>query len=629
MRHVNKVTFLLVLFFCFATLANSQQLSRSVCVSSGAVNGASIERYGRKLVVYGDPKEEFEEAEMVLFTHFRRDVIWAGRKLVRAGSQAVAPYRERTFFIDPASFWKDFLQSRYNDMQNQTTKIGISPVKVVHFVRGGESFRWQDLDIKVLSTPGYTRGSVSYIIDIDQLKFAFVGDLIYGDGKIFDLYSFQDSLGKIGGYHGYAARLGHLVSSLMLIAAEQPDYIIPSRGPVISDPRSIERLISRVRLVYENYLSVTAYHWYYPERTEMLSEHVLGSSVGVDRMPYSEVIRDNPPSWCMRFNTSWIVFAEDSSAFLMDCGSQRALDNVLEMKRSGRLKTLDGIFITHYHSDHVTFINEAVKEFGCPLYVTGEVRDILENPSAYHMPCLISDPITDLTVTEDGQKMSWKDYTLTFYYFPGQTLYHDALLFEKENGDAVFFIGDSFTPSGIDDYCLLNRNFLHPGTGYLYCIDLLKKLPEDVLLANQHVDPLFTFSRQQLDYMKNMLNERRIQLNNLFPWDNVNYGIDEQWVRFYPYAQKTNPGEIINFEVKVFNHSDEAKIFILEPNVPEGFDVEPEISSVTVDPVSEGVKSFRIKIPENVSPGVSLITTDISFENQVLHEWTEAMIEIL
>ncbi len=625
MKQVNKVTYLLVLFFCSVLLANSQQLSQSVRVISGAVNGVSIERYGRKLVVYGDPKEELKESEVVLFTHFRRDVIWAGRKLVENGSQAVAPYQERDYFTNPASFWQDFFQSRYNDAQNQTTKIGILPVNVVHFVKGGELFRWQDLDIKVLSTPGYTRGSVSYIIDIDQQKFAFVGDLIYGDGKIFDLYSFQDSLGKIGGYHGYATRLGQLCSSLMLIAGEQPDYIVPSRGPVISDPRSIERLISRVRSAYENYLTITAYRWYYPERTEMLSEHVLGSSAIVEPMSYSKVIREDSPSWCMRFNTSWIIFAEDSSAFLMDCGSQGALDKVLELKRSGHLKTLDGIFITHYHSDHVTFINEAVKEFGCPLYVIEEVRDILENPSAYHMPVLINDPITDLTVMDDGQKMSWKDYSLTFYYFPGQTLYHGALLFEKDNGETVFFIGDSFTPSGIDDYCLLNRNFLHPETGYLYCIDLLKKLPGNVLLANQHVDPLFTFSRQQLNYMENLLNERRIHFKNLFPWDNINYALDEQWVRFYPYGQKANPGEIINFEVKVFNHSDETKIFILEPNVPEGFNVDPEITSVTVDPVSEGVKLFRVKIPANVQRGVSLFTVDVSFENQVLHEWAEGI----
>ena len=36
-------------------------------------------------------------------------------------------------------------------------------------------------------------------------------------------------------------------------------------------------------------------------------------------------------------------------------------------------------------------------------------------------------------------------------------MYHDGLLVKKDGGESVFFVGDSFTPSGIDDYCLLNR----------------------------------------------------------------------------------------------------------------------------------------------------------------------------
>jgi len=624
-----RLSFLTVLFLFILSHLHSQQLSQSVYVSSGAVNGVFIERNGLKLIVYGDPKDELTRADMVLFTHFRRDVVWAGRKLVKNGSGAVAPLNERAYFTNPGSFWKEFSKARFHDYQSQSTKVNALPIEVNHFVRGGESLKWQDLDIKVLNTPGYTRGSVSYIVDVDQKKYAFTGDMIYGDGKIFDLYSFQDSLGKIGGYHGYAARLGDLVSSLRMIAAENPDYIIPVRGPVISDPMAIQRLITRIHSAYENYLTVTAYRWYYPERTEMLADHVLGSSVHADYMPYSEIIRDDPPSWCMRFYTSWLVLAEDGSGFLMDCGSQRALDRLLEMKKSGRLKKLDGIFITHYHDDHVSYINEAVKEFECPLYTTREVKDIIENPHAYRMPCLFGEPVAGLTVMEEGQKMQWKDFSLTSYYFPGQTLYHGALLFEKDNGESVFFIGDSFTPSGIDDYCLLNRNFLHPKAGYLYCLDLIKKLPENVFLANQHVDPVFTFSRQQLNHLTDILNERRGEFEKLFPWDNINYALDERWASFYPYGQKTKSGESVDLKVRIFNHSTSQRTYILEPNVPEGFNVEPGIASVTAGPLNENEKTFRVEIPDEALPGIYVMTSDVSFEGQVLHEWAEAIIEIL
>jgi glyoxylase-like metal-dependent hydrolase (beta-lactamase superfamily II) len=626
----NTPVWIFLMSVFFLQYSYSQKISESVQISSSAINGVSIERNGKKLVVYGDPKGEIKKAEMVLFTHFRRDVVWAGRNLVQNGSLAVVPVGEKSYFTRGDSIWTKFARTRFHDYSCQTTKIGISPLQVHCFVHGGEILKWQDLDIRVLDTPGYTRGSVSYIANIDNKKFAFVGDLIYGDGKIFDLYSFQDSLQGIWGYHGYAARLGQLVSSLQLIAGQKPDFIIPSRGPIINDPdSSIQKLIQRVRSLYQNYLSISTYRWYFPERMNILSDHVLGPSVRVDWMPYSSVIQKNPPSWYMHISNTNLVFAEDSSAFLIDCGSKSAFEKMVKMKQSGRLKSLDGIFITHYHDDHTDFINNVVKEFGCPVYVTKELKDILENPSAYHMPCLTTYPIPNLTIIQSGQKMSWKDFTLTFYFFPGQTLYHDAILFEKSNRETIFFIGDSFAPSGIDDYCLLNRNLLHPETGYFCCLDILKKLPDTVLLANQHVEPLFAFSRQQLDYMANSLLERNTILKDLFPWDDINYGVDEQWVKVYPYGQKASPGETVECTVKIFNHSKVQKTCIIEPCTIKGFTLVPDIASLVIQPRTEGERIFKIKVSKQAHPGVSLLLFNIKFGNWDLREWSEAIIEIV
>ena len=622
--------FLLSIFFLQCSY--SQKISQSVRISSGAINGIFIEKNGVNLVVYGDPKDEIKQAEMVLFTHFRRDVVWAGRNLVQKGSLAVVPAKEKAYFTKGDSIWTNFVKTRFHDYSNQTTKIGILPLKVYRFVQGGEILKWQDIDIKILNTPGYTRGSVSYIIDIDKKRYAFVGDLIYGDGKILDLYSFQDSIRNIRGYHGWAIRLGQLISSLQLIAEQKPDFLIPSRGPIIKDPdSSIQKLIKRVRLVYQNYLSISAIRYGSTEAMNILSNHVLGPDVRVNFIPFSSVIQKNPPSWYMHISNTNLVFAEDSSAFLIDCGGTKgAFEKIVKMKQSGRLKSLDGIFITHYHDDHTNLINEFVKEFDCPIYITNEMKDIIENPSFYQMPCLTTSavPNTNLTIVKNGKKMSWKDFTLTFYYFPGQTFYNDALLFEKNSGEAILFTGDSFTPSGIDDYCMLNRNLLRKGTGYLYCLDILKNLPENSLLSHQHIAPLFAFSRQQLDYMTNVLLERIELLKNLFPWDDVNYGVDEQWVKVYPYGQKVSPGQTVDFSVKIFNHSDVSKTFVLEPNVPNGFSVEPNTASIVIEPRTEGERIFKMSVSKQVSPGVFLLTINIKFDNWDLREWSEALIEI-
>ena len=139
------------LFFAFSFQhAYSQKISQSVSIRAGAINGIFIERNGRTLAVYGDPGNEIKKADMVLFTHFRRDVVWAGRTLVERGSLAIVPAKEKSYFVKGDSIWSNFSKARFHDYANQTTKIGISPLQVHRFVKGGEVITWQDIDFKVL-----------------------------------------------------------------------------------------------------------------------------------------------------------------------------------------------------------------------------------------------------------------------------------------------------------------------------------------------------------------------------------------------------------------------------------------------------------------------------------------------
>ena len=68
---------------------SGEQQGTLVNVVPGAVNGVCIERNGHRLVIYGDPQQRWKSADMVLFTHSRRDVVWAGQSLVKNGAQCV------------------------------------------------------------------------------------------------------------------------------------------------------------------------------------------------------------------------------------------------------------------------------------------------------------------------------------------------------------------------------------------------------------------------------------------------------------------------------------------------------------------------------------------------------------
>ena len=224
--------------------------------------------------------------------------------------------------------------------------------------------------------------------------------------------------------------------------------------------------------------------------------------------------------------------------------------------------------------------------------------------------------------------MRWKEFKFTFYDYPGQTIYHDALLVEKDNAEKIFFIGDSFTPSGIDDYCLLNRNLLHEQMGYFYCLNLLRKIPPGTLIINQHVVEPFSFSDKQIDLMTATLTKRKELLAELFPWDEPNYGIDERWIRFSPYGLKAKSGQTIQISLKAFNHSNASRIFTVSLNLPAGFDAKPSTASITIPSQTEKQVDFSILIGASIDPGTYVVTADVQLKQWNLPCWTEAIIEV-
>ena len=607
------------------------QLSNHVLFIPGPVNGVSIEKDNARLVVYGDPSGKIEDAEMVLFTHSRRDVVWAGRKLVENGATAVVPDGDVGNFTSVEKFWNEFTTRRFHDYTQQGTKILTESLKIGRTVKAGDNFSWKSMPIEVIDTPGYTRQALSYLIEIDGIKYAFVGDIIYDNGKLFDLYSLQDAVeeAKIGGYHGWAGRMSILIDSLRKVAARQPDILVPARGPVIRNPgESIGLLIERLQAVYENYLSISAGRWYFKDNYDILARRVLGQNPKVNWMPWAEVIKDKPPEWIIPIGNSRLIISEDRSGFLVDCGSRRIVDEIIKLKEAGKLTGLDGLFITHYHDDHTDNVGACLAEFNCPIYATGPSVDILEHPGDYRLPCLTNNPIADIKVMPEAHKMRWKEFTFTFHDFPGQTIYHDALLVEKDGAEKIFFIGDSFTPSGIDDYCLQNRNLLQETMGYFYCLSLLRKIPAGTLLINQHVVETFSFNAGQLDLMTATLKKRKALLAKLLPWNESNYGIDERWVRFSPYGSKTKSGRNVKVSLKTFNHYDTSITHTFALNLPAGFVAKPPTASITIPPREEKQLDFNLIIDSSVEPGTYVLTADVQQEQWNLPRWTEAIIEV-
>ena len=145
-----------------------RQITPNVTMVAGPVNGLLVARAGKTLAVYGDPRETPSVVQKVLFTHHRRDVVWAGRALVEHGAEAVIPVGEQPLFSDVAQFWNRFQKARFHDYSQQSSKVLTSPISKATPVRGGDQIEWEGLVIQVIDTPGYTRHAVSYLFEIGR-----------------------------------------------------------------------------------------------------------------------------------------------------------------------------------------------------------------------------------------------------------------------------------------------------------------------------------------------------------------------------------------------------------------------------------------------------------------------------
>lgn len=612
-----------------APVSAEETRTPSLQFRAGAVNHVVISRHESRLAVYAVPANDAARIDMVLLTHVRRDVLGDLSASATGGSQVVAPASEAQLCAKPKEFWTEWRNKRFHDYAQQSSRVPVRDVPIARPVKEGDLISWQDLTIRVLDTPGYTRGAVSYLTEVDGQKIAFTGDLIRDDGKLQDLFSLQDAIpaAKIGGYHGWAGRLGDLVTSLQKIAAQKPDVLVPVRGPVIERPQeAIDRMLARIRAVYANYLSIDALRWYFKDEHILTkARRVLGPDARVDWMPMAET---QPLRSDIRaISNSRLILSTSGRGFLVDCGGTGIVDKLKELRAGGELESLDHVFVTHYHDDHTDALPLLVQEFGAKVHACGSLIDVLEHPGDYRLPCLTKNPIAVTSPHPDRESFAWEEYRLTIYDFPGQTLHHNGLLVEKPGGDGIFFAGDSFTPSGIDDYCLQNRNFLAEGHGFLRCLDLVQGLPPGCWLINQHVEPAFRFSSAQISRMQDTLRRRVPLLQELLPFDDSNFGLDEGWAVLHPYSVRLRPTATAHLQLRITNHSPQEQLFHATVEGDNALRVS------VGDPVrlasrTQGHIEVHVTAPADARPGLHVVTVGVAWPGGDLRNWSEALVEV-
>jgi glyoxylase-like metal-dependent hydrolase (beta-lactamase superfamily II) len=611
-----------------------EPISEHVSLYRDAVNVGVIRKNRKALLIDSGDASILREAkalglgslDRVLYTHYHRDQCSGASELKKAGVKIDVPASEVQFFNQATEFWLEANNLLY-DSQNIRPEMRVlrESVSVERGLLPGEVLHWEGIPIRVVATPGHTDGSLAYLIEIDGMTVAFSGDLICAQGQIWEFYSLQKRFPEMrADYWGFGGAVSELLQSAHTLLSYNPSMLVPSHGEVIHDPISaVNSLQSQLDSVMNNYLALTAW------RISPLHKKDSALAPPVPMLPPLPPVQ--LPSWLHKVEgaePSYCLIAEDKSIFLLDCGFPPIIDALKRLVAAGEISGVDAIWATHYHNDHVASINAVRRKYGSKVYIQRELQDILENPMAYSMPALFGEGIHVDHVLTEGEVIHWNGYTITAYYFPGQTLYHDGMLIEYQ-GTRVFMSGDSFANWGIDDYCSYDRHFIGKDgeiAGYRRCLKLLLQLKPDLLCA-AHWGPK-PVSQEYLQKTLDLLDEREKLLAKLFPWDDPNFGLDPCWVRAYPYRQSVLPGQKVTLEARIYNHSDTTREASAELRAPLGWQVE-NAGSAKIPSHSEGKIRLTALSPQVPSVRRHVLGLAVHFDQRYLGEFAEAIIDYL
>ncbi|MDF2686589.1 MAG: Methylcarbamate-degrading protein [Clostridia bacterium] len=541
-----------------------------------------------------------------------------------------APEKEAYLIENPETFWVEekYRWHPYSYMPD-TDVLPRSP-GIVTPVNENWSYVWNDIKITALSTPVNSFGALSYIFKADGIEWCVCGDTVYSGGRMLEIYSMQGNEDDRRGYHGFLATRSELFKCMDTLSL--CDRLIPAHGDIIENPKQdLNLLKDRLTELYDNFARISCLNYYFPHYP--MTAHMKNPEV----MPFCQTL--TPPDWMSYVDsTSNIIISEDKSAFLIDCGQQCVIDKLSDWLEEGRIKSIDGCFITHSHDDHVDAVAALKKRFGCEIYVIDIMQDITEHPERYLTPC-ISPNAVKVTAISDRAIMQWKEFKLEFFRLPGQTLYHGGLMFDGY-GERVFFAGDSGGPSGIDDYCCRNRCFNGSGRGFLQVFDIWEEVNPDYII-NQHQLKAFKFNLGELDFMRKTLLQREKILSELLPWESPDFGIDNDWARAYPYEQTAHSGDIITISIEFTNHSFSTAEVKAEPILPYGFEfadkqsiylnLPPRTSGFTYEYVENpDLKAeFTIKLSETLKQGLYIIPFNIIFNKRELGWFRHTVLKII
>lgn len=538
------------------------------------------------------PEMGVRTVDWVLHTHHHRDGTWADAQLVEMGASLAVPEREAHLFEQVEEYWHHLavFDNYYLGSDSFSLPLG---VPVSHRLQDYRHFQWRAYTFRVVPTPGHTQGSIALLTEVDGVTVAFTGDLVAESGRLWQVHALQ---WEYGAGWGDAGGIQATALSLAEVLDARPNLLLPSHGPIITDPeRTIGQLEAGLRGLYR-YLDGSAFlqrpMWLITERSlARLSKHLWMNGASLAN--------------------GYTIVADDGSGLFFDCGYPSlshfagrfrfSRHSLYELFTRAGLTTPKLLIPSHYHDDHIAGAPLLQREFGVEIWAHEIFTDILRRPSAYNLPCLLSEPLEVARELKDGERFEWNDFTFEIAHTPGHTHYASSILMEVDGLRAVLS-GDT-----------LHRGVLGPLLGgpvyrnrfeldaFARSLRIIREWEPDLLLTGHsgaiQLEPAW------LDRALRRAKELSDVLTSLvFVPEEAGFALDPHWVIISPYQSSVALGEALELSVHVTNHAAAPVIASVRLAAPAGWVVDPCEAEISLDSRQEGVATFTLVVSKSPAP---------------------------
>ncbi len=535
--------------------------------------------------------------ERVLVTHHHRDQVQGFCEMEGYPFSITVPAAEGYLFEEAERFWKEVkIYLNYNCRSHWNTIR--KNVHVDERVSGGDVISWRGIEFKVINTPGHTDGSVSYLAEIDGRLVAFTGDLIAGAGKVVNWFDLHWD------YYGFTQGMDASETSFVRIRAEDPELLLPSHGEQIENPSEAMAENSRI---YES-----------------LRPMLIPNEANRPTLEMKEYL----PHLVYIGGTTYAILSDSGKAFFYDFGYVNG-DRVNEFKEKYNINNVDVVSFSHYHDDHNIRTYELRRRNDTRIWIFENMLDIFEHPTHYRLPCLLPFPIMADKVLRDGEKVRWEEYTLEFFYLPGQSEFHQGL-FTVIDGQRVMFTGDNTWKKINHDLSrngpVVPHNEYFLDGGFITCAQkMLEYLPDiDCPAHTEEYSP----TRDDLEEFLDWAYRLRNVMTDLIDQPDPNFGMDYRWCRFYPYRTIVGNNEPFRIELMIRNHLFKPARIDVELKYSDNITCPAPRRSFTIESKTQVAVPFILSKVGYEKGKREIITANITINGRYLGEYAEAMIEL-